>query len=191
MSFLTLNPETYEIDIEPEALLLAPIKSLYKKDKTKDKRHFKNEMAFIYFYANAKSDYLFVTNEKERASKIMTDLEMEDKGTISKELAEAIEFYKEFRTINEELYFGATTAAGFVNEKLKNANELLERVDERTGKPIYTLKDITSAIQQVPAIMKNLKAAYSEVVLEQKTTEGKKKGSQGFNLFEDGLNIGD
>ena len=56
------------------------IKPLYKKDKTKDKRNFKKQVSFIYFYANAKSDYMHVTHLPSRADKIMNDLDMLTNG---------------------------------------------------------------------------------------------------------------
>lgn len=191
MSILTLDKETYDVHIEPEAISLAPYQTLYKKDKTKDKRNFKKQVSFIYFYANAKSDYMHVTHLPSRADKIMNDLDMLTNGeaVISKDLFEAIEFYTSFRTITEELYFGASRAAGFVNDKLKMADQLLEQVDPKTGKALYTLKDITAAIQQIPKIMRDLKLAHKEVVQEQLTTEGKSKGSKDFNLFEDGFDL--
>ena len=68
------------------------------------------------------------------------------------------------------------------------ADQLLEQVDPKTGKALYTLKDIT-AIQQIPKIMRDLKLAHKEVVQEQLTTEGKSKGSKDFNLFEDGFDL--
>lgn len=192
MSLLTIDPVSYEVKIEAEAIQLAPFRALYKKDKTRDKRGFKNELSFIYFYSNAKSDYMYLTDLKERAGQIMRDLKMIQDGEeakISSQLSDAIDFYATFRTITEELYFGASRAAGFVNDKLKNADKLLDKVDERSGKPIYSLKDIMAAVKEVPATMRNLKAALKEVVLEQVDTAGKKKGSKEFNMFEDGIDI--
>lgn len=191
MRLFVFNRDNYEVEVEPEALMLAPFNALYKKDKTKSKDKFMKQMAFIWFMHDTKSDYAYITDPVEKAQEIQIDLDMIKRGSetlyTSKELEEAEEFYKSFRTITEELYVGASTAASVVIKQLKDAEGLLKQVEPRTGKPLYTLKDINGVIQQIPKIMRDLKLALKEVILEQKDNEGKSTGSKDFNLFEDGF----
>lgn len=193
MSILSLNTETYEIEIEPEALTLAPFKKLHKLDRSKTKEKFKKQIGFVYYYCSVTSEFNYITDDAQKKRQIMLTVglikEADNTPPIGKELQEVIDFYKSFRTINEELYSGAFTAASVLNEQLKNAEDLLSQVDPKSGKPLYSLKDITTAIKDVPVIMKNLKAAEKELILEQKTSAGKMKGSQTYNLFEDGFAI--
>jgi len=49
------------------------------------------------------------------------------------------------------------------------------------------LATITASLKSVPVIMRDLKAAYKEVLSEQKEMEGRTKGSKTMGLFEDGL----
>ena len=46
---------------------------------------------------------------------------------------------------------------------------------------------IVAANKGIPDIMRNLKAAYKEVLSEQKEMDGRNKGSRTLNAFEDGL----
>lgn len=191
MNILSFDNE-HNIVVEPEALRLAPFKVLHKRDKTRSKTRFLDEMAFIYFFCNPKSDYLYITNEADRTQEIAINLGFKKRGDadsfkIDIKLREAITFYKSFRTVTEELYFGATIAADAVNRRLKDADALLDERDFKSGKPIYTIREITSAITQIPKIMRDLKTAYKEVVEEKKETDGRSKGSKDFNAFEDGL----
>ena len=62
---------------------------------------------------------------------------------------------------------------------------------ERTqnGGTVTTLPMIVASNKSLPEIMRNLKAAYKEVLAEQKELEGRTKGSKTMGLFEDGLKI--
>ena len=47
----------YEIKVEPEALLLKPFKKIWSRDKSKDKNRAMQELGFIYFVCDPRSDY--------------------------------------------------------------------------------------------------------------------------------------
>ena len=50
---------------------------------------------------------------------------------------------------------------------------------------------VEPSLEKVPKIMSNLNSAHTELIKEQKITEGRTKGSRTFNMFEDGLNDDD
>ena len=52
--------EGYTVTIEPEALMLAPFKALWKRDKSRDKSRAMQELAFIYFMGDPRSDYQYL-----------------------------------------------------------------------------------------------------------------------------------
>lgn len=190
MRLLILNDD-YDVEVAPEVIPLVPFNALYKRDKTKGKSKFRSEMSFIWHLCNATSDYQYITDEGKRSITIKTDLAMIGKdGEVTptdKKLQEAIDFYKSFRTITESLYFGASIAADAVNAQLKNSKALLQERDPKTNKLVYSFKEILAATKEIPTVMRTLKSAYKEVVLEQKETDGRSKGSQDFNRFEDGF----
>lgn len=185
MKLFDFDRNTYDVIINPEVLLLEPFAKVVKKNKSKEMA--KKELAFIYFYSDYRSDYMYIVNEEERKKELKKDLKLPDKWDIDPILEEAITFYKErSKTINTILYEDACKAAIDISSYLRKTNELLEERDEN-GKPIVDITKIVNALGKVPIIMKNLNIAHQELIKEQAITEGRSKGSKQFNMFEDGL----
>ena len=49
--------EGYNLTIEPELLTLAPFKKIWTRDKSKDKSKALQELGYIYFMYDIRSDY--------------------------------------------------------------------------------------------------------------------------------------
>ena len=60
----------YEIKVEPEALLLKPFKKIWNRDRSKDKNRAMQELGFIYFVCDPRSDYQFLVDDNERLEAI-------------------------------------------------------------------------------------------------------------------------
>lgn len=180
MNLFILNPKTYDIDIDPMVVMLMPFKELVDRDKSKDKSKAKRELAFIWFYADIKSDYQYITNEKERAHEIIKDLKLGSKWAIDAKIKVAISFYIErSSTIKSSVYAATCKSVADINEYLSDTKKHLEDgVD---------ISKIIAALKAAPTIMKNINDAYKELVREQKETEGRSKGSKDFGMFEDGI----
>lgn len=67
-----------------------------------------------------------------------------------------------------------------MSDYLKETKKYLESGD-------LDISKATAALTKVPQIMRDLKTAKKELILEQKETEGRSKGSKSFNMFEDGF----
>ena len=177
------------LHVSEEAWGIPVFKKILDRDKSKDKDKAMKEMLFIYFYCDIKSDYI-ITPEEFRENEIKKDLGLPDKWKIDKVIEDAIKFYNEkTKSIIVHLYESSIQSANDVANYLKNTKELLEERNEKTGSPITTVSQITSALKGVPTIMKDLKSAYKEVVREAQDTEGKSKGRQEFNTFEEGFSV--
>lgn len=165
---------------------LEPFKKILKRDKTKNKSNALKELLFIYFYTDIRSDYL-VTPEKDRSSEIIKDIGLPDKWKIDSVIKEAIDFYSiKSKSTIEKLYEDSMIAATDIGNYLRGTKELLKERDSN-GKPIYDISKITTSLQKVPKLMKDLREAYKEVVKEQEDRSNKKSGSRSHNLFEDGI----
>lgn len=179
----------YSLTIAPEAWGLLPFKAILKKDKSRNKETAFKEMLFIYFYVDIRSDYMYITNDLEREKEIIKDVGLPEDWTMDRQVQEAIAFYRE-RSVSVigKLYQDALKSVGDMSEYLRITDELLR---ERTnnGATVTTLPMITTAQEKLPKIMQNLKAAYKEVLAEQKELEGRTRGSRTMGLFEDGLVI--
>ena len=179
----------YNLTINELAWGLSPFKNILKRDKTKEKELAFKEMLFIYFYTDIRSDYMYLTKDKERCFEIIKDIGLPSTWTIDETMNIAIDFYKA-RSVSVigKLYQDALKSVGDMSDYLRTTDDLLR---ERTnnGGTVTTLPMITTAQEKLPKIMQNLKAAYKEVLAEQKELEGRTKGSRTMGLFEDGLNI--
>lgn len=177
----------WELTVKEEVYGLLPFKKLIDRDKTKDKQIALKELLFIYFYCDIKSDYNYLMSDKEKEKEIKKDIGLPSKWKIDKDIENAIELYKEkSQTVIQKLYSQSLKSVSEIGNYLENTKELLEERDDR-GKPVLDISKITTAVQRVPKLMSDLKAAYKEVVKEIEDTENKRKGSQSFNIFEDGL----
>jgi len=179
----------FTLNVSVEAWGLLPFKAILKRDKSRGKETAFKEMLFIYYYSDIRSDYMYITNDKERQREIVKDIGLDSDWTMHETIKEAIAFYKS-KSITPigKLYMSSLIAADDVSKYLESTKELL---DERTanGSTVTTLPMIMTSLKTIPAIMKDLKAAYKEVLAEQKELEGRTKGSRTMGLFEDGLNF--
>ena len=52
-----LQYKDYKVTISDEAWLVPSIRKLFEKDKSKNKETFVNQMTYLYFNSNVRSDY--------------------------------------------------------------------------------------------------------------------------------------
>ena len=178
----------FTLSVSDEAWGILPFKNILKRDKNRTKETAFKEMLFIYYYTDIRSDYVYIINDKERCKEIIKDIGLPNDWKIDSVIQEAISYYNSMSLSPiAKLYKSSLKAADDISKYLEKTNELLE---ERTvnGSVVNTLATITASLKSVPIIMKDLKAAYKEVLTEQKDMEGKTKGARNFGLFENGLN---
>ena len=176
----------YNLNVSPEAWGLLPFKAILKKDKSRQKETAFKEMLFIYYYLDIRSDYMYITNDKIREEEIIKDIGLDPDWEIGPHVENAMEFYKKFITPIQKLYKSSLKSVDDVSEYLEKTGELLaER--SANGSTVTTLAMVTQSLKSVPLIMRDLKAAYKEVLAEQKELEGRTKGSKTMGLFEEGL----
>ncbi len=186
MNLFIYNKETLEVDFHPELLLLKPFKDIISKNK-KNISLSRKEIAFVFFFADVKSDYMYITDEELRIKELVKDLELPAEWKPDEYVLNAVEFYKNrSTTINTTLYTHACKAAADISNYLSNTDLILNERDAK-GKPITDITKIVNALTKVPIIMKNLTMAHQELLKEQEILEGRSKGSKQFNMYEDGL----
>jgi hypothetical protein len=178
----------YNLQVSEEAWGMLPFKAILKRDKNRNKETAFKEMLFIYFYTDIRSDYIHYTDE-ERTKEIIKDIGLPVDWKIDNVIKEAIQFYeKRSVSVIGKLYKSALKSANDTSKYLEKTSELLEERNDKGG-TVTTLPMITAAQKTLPDIMKNLKAAYKELLAEQKEVEGRTKGSRTMGYFEDGLTI--
>jgi len=173
--------EAYQVEVEPEALMLEPFKDLWDRDKGKDKSMAKQELAYIYFMGDPRSDYQYIIDDRVRSKEIIKGLGMPKSWKPDKKVTKALEFYCSFKPISAGLLEDTRVAVNKLRQMLKNI-DLNERDDK--NKPVHTLSSITQTIKQIPALVRDLDSA-EKTLSKDIVAEAKARGSQEKGAFED------
>lgn len=183
-----LNIENYQIKVSDEALLVKPIRDLFNADKSKNKEKFYTECSIIFFMADPRSSYGYIVDDKERFEAIKTQEGLHGNYKISKELQLAIDTYKKLSTtISSQLLEDTYVAIDKLRKFLRNID--LYATDEKSGRPLYTISSVTSAIKAIPQLTKDIQEAEKQVNSDVLEISRKRGGNQGKALFEDGINF--
>lgn len=176
--------ENFRVVVEPEALMLKPFKKIWDRDKSEEKEKASMELAFVYFYTDPRSDYMYLTDEEERKKAIKEGEGFKDKWEPDKTINEAIVLYESFKSSASLLLEDTRFAVDKLRKLLREID--LTATDER-GKPIYTLNTITATIKQVPSLIEDLNKAERSLNKEA-LVEGRMRGSGEKSIYEDGFN---
>ena len=168
--------EGYEVVIEPEALMLAPFKAIYSRDKHKDKSMAKQELAYIYFMGDPRSDYQYLVDAEVRSQEIIKGLGMPDSWKPDKVVERALAFYESFKPISAGLLDDTRL---FVDKYRKKMREL-----DFEALEVKEMKEVGAIIKQIPALAKDLDEA-ERTLSKDIIAEAKARGSQTKSLLED------
>lgn len=175
--------DNYQLKIEDELLLLKPFKDLYKADKTKDKSKFMDFLTVVYYTYDPRSDYNYIVYEDERLIEVCTSNGLKVPKFDSKEL-ECIELYKKLTTtLSSELLKSTKIAISKVQQFLETV-DMNERDDK--GKAVHSISTITSAVKQIPALVKEVTEA-EKMVSKEIEESGRARGGNSKKLMEDGI----
>lgn len=171
----------YTVTVEPEAIMLAPFKALWDRDKSKDKRMAMQELSYIYFVADPRSDYQYIVDEEERSKEVRVGLGLPAKWKEDAAVKRAMNYYSSFKPTSAGLLEDTRVAVNKLRQLLRDID--LEKEDDK-GKPVYTLNTITATIKQIPGLVKDLDEA-ERTLSRDIIAEAKARGSQSKALGED------
>jgi uncharacterized protein YoxC len=177
--------EGYKVIISEEALLLKPFKDIWNRDKSKNKSTALQELGFIYFMEDPRSDYQYIVDINERQKAIMEGEGLSDKWKPDKLIKEAMKFYETFKSTGALLLEDTRFAVDKLRKLLRDID--LSKTDDHE-KPIYTLNTITSTIKQIPDLIKELDNAERAITTEMKSGS-RMRGSGEKTLFDDGIKL--
>lgn len=178
-----LKYEGYNLTFEPELLTIRVFKKLHQRDKTKDKSKFIQELGYIYFFVDPRSDFQIYTDEDDRHKEILESMGLSSDWKVDKELKEAMNYYSSFKPVSALLLDDTRVAVNKLRTMLRNID--LEQVDDK-GKPIYTLNTIVATIKQVPSLVKDLDEA-ERTITKEIIQNDKVRGSAEKAMYEDML----
>lgn len=177
--------ENYQVVIEPEVLLLKPFSVIWKRDRSRNKNIAIQELGYIYFFCDSRSDYMFIINEEERTKAIIEGEGLPNNWKPDKQVKEAIEFYNSFKSASALLLEDTRIAVDKLRSYIRDLD--LSLVDDK-GKPIYTLNSITATIKIIPSLIKDLDEA-EKALAKEDISKGKMRGSGEKTIFEDGIEL--
>nr|DAI14763.1 MAG TPA: hypothetical protein [Bacteriophage sp.] len=175
--------EGFRVTISEEALALKPFKLLWNRDKSKDKSKANNELAFIYFYADPRSDFQIYIDDEERMEQIKDSLGLAPEWQPDAELEAAIEYYKSFKPLSSLLLEDARFLIDNLRKTLRSIN-----IDERDdkGKPVFQVPAVMKAIKEMPDLIKMMdeteKALFSDV-----QENSRMRGNKQKSVMDDGI----
>ena len=173
--------EGYKLHISEEAFVLKPFKEIWNRDKTKNKDKALQELGYIYFMCDPRSDYQYIIDEEDRAKAIKEGEGLDSKWKPDNKVIEAMKFYKTFKPVSALLLEDTRIAVDKLRQLLRNID--LTEVDDK-GKPIYTLNTITATIKQIPSLVKDLDEAEKAIAKEIMESD-KVRGAQEKSMYED------
>lgn len=173
--------ENYQITISDDAYLVKSIRKLFNADKSASKEKFFEQMTFIYFSSDVRSDYNYILDDEEKYAAICKGEGLKD-FKITNDIKAAMEDYKRLTTTaSASLLLDTKIAIDKVRKFLRDVD--LTLTDK--GKPVYTINSVTSAIKAIPELAKNLMEAEKIVNKEIEEAGRARGGNDTKKLFED------
>lgn len=173
-----LKYEGYNLTFEPELLTLSVFKTLHKRDKTRGKEKFTNELAFIYFFCDPRSDYQYITNPKDRMKAIIEGEGLPQNFNIDSNLQAAMDYYSSFKTTATLLLEDTRAMVNGYRAKLRAMTENMDDMDVKDTKAIGDI------IKLIPAMVKDLDEAEKAVTKELAQSD-KIRGAVEKSIYED------
>ena len=177
--------EGYRVVISEEAMMLKPFKKLWDRDTSPDKSNALNELAFVYFYTDPRSDYQYITIPEDRLKAIKEGEGLPENWQPDKDVLKAVDFYDSFKPMSALLLDDSRKMINKLRDYINNI-DFNEKDDK--GKPIYTMNTITSTIKQIPELTKTLNEA-ERMVNQEMLEAAKARGSVELTILDTDLDI--
>ena len=174
--------EGYNLTIADEALLLKPFKTIWKRDRTKGKDVAIQELGYVYFMEDPRSDYVSQFQDKEvRDEKIRegegipVDWKPDDK------VKAAMQFYSGFKPASALLLEDIKNGISVMRSSLMSAESFADIDPDKRPKALdnyaTTMSKLVALTKQVDELEKQLATAMVQ--------DDKVRGSMEKSLLED------
>jgi len=150
-----------DFKIADEALLVKPIRELFRKDRSAKKEEFWKQISYLWFMCDPRSTYQFLIDDEERSAEIIKQEGLGEGWKPSATLKEAMEVYKRQTTTTaslllEDMRFGLDSIRGLIR---KIGKSMSDNPDEEGGMPMKldkALDSMTKAVDKIPDLAKKL-----------------------------------
>lgn len=177
--------ENNVVVFSPQALLIEPFKKIWDSDKSKSKDKATLELAFVYYMADERSDFMHILDTDERINEVKLFIDMPKKFSgKSKEITRAIHYYeKASETTSTRLLQSTRLVLQKISRFLDNLD--MDERDERSNKPIHDIGKITASVEKIPKLIKAINEIEKQVINEKELKA--QSGNKSISMFEDGI----
>tara|TARA_R110002051_G_scaffold322146_1_gene411835 strand:- start:199 stop:750 length:552 start_codon:yes stop_codon:yes gene_type:complete len=177
--------ENNVVVFSPQALMIAPFKKIWDDDETDDKLVANLTLAFVYYMADERSDFMHILDTDERIDEVKSFIDMPTGFTgKSKEVVRAIHYYERAsETTSTKLLQSTRLVLQKISTFLDNL-DMNER-DDRSNKPIHDIGKITSSVEKIPKLIKAINEIEKEVVKEKALKA--QSGNKSISMFDEGI----
>lgn len=175
----------HQVTISEEAYRLKPFRAIWDKDKTKNKNKALDELAYVFFMEDFKSDFTDIIDEDERRDEVLANLTLEADYKDSKEVTEARKFYNE--QINNILALSFLRDARYAVNQLRIYFKSIDftKQDSR-GRMIHDPDKLSKVIEKGANLLSTI-SNLEEMVKKELQDKDDKIGGKTKAIFEDGI----
>ncbi len=162
-----------KIIIAPECLAIEPFKSIWEKDKSKDKINAYNAITYVWYYSSFKSPF-FQHNNEDRHKLIVDHIIRDPAYKPSKEVHEAITVFEKIHTTPAMKLFRS------VQESIRRMEDFFLTAEYNED----SITKIQKAIIDMPKMQEAVQSALDNCNKEQ-ASGNKVRGDAQLGMFED------
>lgn len=170
--------EGYQLVISEEAMLLKPFKTIWKRDKSRDKLIAQQELGYVYFMEDPRSDYMMFLDRDERDKQIRKGEGIKDDWKPDAIVNEAMAFYSNFKT-------DAALLLEKTRNNVKKIEDILDSIDvNEADDPLVALDKLVNITAKLPKLSLDIAEAERKMVAEIIEAD-QIRGNQEKSMFED------
>lgn len=172
----------YKLSIAPEAYSLLPFKTIWDRDKSKDKSVALQELAYIWFMWSYKSDFMSESDDDTRHAQVVNACITIKNWKPDKDIQVACDFFKSKQeTVVTKYVRDAIAGANRLGDYLRNV-DLTLTTDK--GSLVNNPTSIVAALKSTGAILENLKALL-EAEKKERELVGGLRGNRKKGMYAD------
>lgn len=174
-----IKTENYELKVADEALLVRPIRKLWKQDRSKEKETFYKQMSVLYFTYDPTSNYSYIPLEEDRLKEVLIQEGISDFHNTA-DFKEAVEAYRKLvKTPSSELLNDVRLTVDRLRQALKSIDfDALEEKDK-----VSAINTVSTVISKIPKLVKDLSEA-EKAVSKELEEKGNARGAQELTIFD-------
>jgi hypothetical protein len=183
MKIFSMDNDSFEISLDPEVLLIKEFKDIVKRDRSVGKIVSMAELSYVWFFADFKSDFGQIIDEKERTEEIMLAVVGLPKKWVPDDVVKAavVRYRKLSESVASRLLIDAMTTVNNLSKYAKEASGELSKMDGE--KPQHDVSKILAFIDKLPNTLSTIKKLEEEVVRE-RNVGSRHRGTQDAGMFE-------